>query len=289
MVINNPLLEINLEENMVKVLNLDNFLKDILEMSDKNNFKTFHMNVCSLRSKFDQLEILLKLMHELFDCIVFSETHLKEEINLNQYSISKYKIYQTKINKRKTDGLIMYIRSTLTHNVTEIEMTDCNCLILEATKNKKTFICMSFYRSPNGRIDTFLSELNILLEKYKNKNQTHFILGDININIYGNHCSKVEEYLNLLAEHGYVCLINKPTRIQRGSSSCLDHVFSQLKRDNKYSSYIVQTNVSDHFSTALSIEFKMNIKNLKCEVTNKYREHTKIDYDNLVDDIGKES
>lgn len=136
---NNPLVELSLEENMVKELHLDDFIKDILELPEKNNFKTYHMNVCSFRSKFNQLEILLKLMHELFDCIVFSETHLKEEINLNQYSISKYNIYQTKINKRKTDGLLMYVSSSLTHNVTEIEMTDCNCLVLEALKNNKTF------------------------------------------------------------------------------------------------------------------------------------------------------
>lgn len=68
MVINNPLFELNLEEDQAREVDLQNFTK--LIKKGTNSLNIFHMNVCSLRAKFNQLEILFNMMSEAFDCII---------------------------------------------------------------------------------------------------------------------------------------------------------------------------------------------------------------------------
>lgn len=161
MVGNNTLFELDFEEDKAQELSIDDFSDQIA--AGRQGLKIFHMNVCSIKAKFKQLEILFHIMKDVFDCIVLGETHTKEEINLNQFSLGDYNIYQTKFNKRRTDGLIVYVRSTLIHEVSEIELSDCNCLVIKIEKCKKSFVLNTFYRSPNGKIDVFLSELKPIL------------------------------------------------------------------------------------------------------------------------------
>lgn len=283
MALNNVLFELNYEEDRALEVDLDTFTKYIT--TGNEGLKIFHMNVCSLRAKYHQLEILTHIMKNVFDCIVFSETHLKEEINLNQFSLGDYCIYQTKQNTRKTDGLVIYVRSTLVHEVSEVKLTDCNCMILKIKKFNKHFTCTSFYRSPNGKVDVFLSELKSVLERENEINTTKCIVGDINIDLLREQTGKVGEYLDLMAEFGYMSLVKKPTRIQKNSATCLDHVFTTLQRDEQYTAYVVQTNISDHFSTALKIEINKN----KMIPTEQYAEIIKIDYEKLIRDVGEEN
>lgn len=151
---------------------------------------------------------------------------------MNQFAlVDCYSIYQTLKNKRKTDGIAIYVKSALTHEKEEIKLTDCNCYVVRIIKDNRKFTCISFYRSPNGKIDIFLQELKTVLQKYQDNNETNFIIGDMNIDtsISGNRSAKVEEYLHLLAEYGYICLVNKPTRVAKNSATCIDHIFSQFK------------------------------------------------------------
>lgn len=208
---------------------------------------------------------------------------------MNQFAlVDCYSIYQTLKNKRKTDGIAIYVKSALTHEKEEIKLTDCNCYVVRIIKDNRKFTCISFYRSPNGKIDIFLQELKTVLQKYQDNNETNFIIGDMNIDtsISGNRSAKVEEYLHLLAEYGYICLVNKPTRVAKNSATCIDHIFSQFKRDEIYVPYVIQTNISDHFSTALSIQTN-SIKEINH--VHQYKEIIKINYENLVADIANEN
>lgn len=145
-----------------------------------------------------------------------------------------------------------------------------------------------FLQIPKRKNRHFLQELKTVLQKYQDNNETNFIIGDMNIDtsISGNRSAKVEEYLHLLAEYGYICLVNKPTRVAKNSATCIDHIFSQFKRDEIYVPYVIQTNISDHFSTALSIQTN-SIKEINH--VHQYKEIIKINYENLVADIANEN
>lgn len=225
----NALFNIDYEEDKALELDTDGFTMHITLGND--GLELFHMNVCSLNAKYKQLEVLFQSMiTNVFDCLVFSECHLIEEINLNQFQLGEYKIYQSLHNKRRTDGLVIYVRTNLKHDVKETKLTDCNYLYIKIKKLNKFFTIHSFYRSPEGNVKTFLAELKPLLEHSQDRNTTQCIGGDININLLKDRTTKVNEYLNLLAELGFTSLLKKPTRNQDGKISCPDHIFTQLKR-----------------------------------------------------------
>lgn len=60
----------------------------------------------------------------------------------------------------------------------------------------------------------------------------------------------------VMANHGLSCKINEPTRIKNDSQSLIDHVFVRcnvnLKCDVK--AWIINSQITDHFMTAISIE-----------------------------------
>lgn len=122
---NNPNFEIVYEEDGTTVGSLSdckNFLTNI-----PGDLKVFHMNVCSINKKFNELLITFRDLPD-FDCIVLTECHIKIDIPLDFYTINGYKTYRTENNKRKTDGIIVYIKTELEPLVKEIKLTDCNCL-----------------------------------------------------------------------------------------------------------------------------------------------------------------
>ena len=71
-----------------------------------------------------------------------------------------------------------------------------------------------------------------------------FILGDINIDISPESISCMDNnYLNMLAEHGVVTLINKPTRI--ASTSATTHIFTNVLQYQLFPG-IINYDLTDH-------------------------------------------
>ena len=84
------------------------------------------------------------------------------------------------------------------------------------------------------------------------------ILGDVNINLMKfNLATGITDYLNDIESAGCISYIDKPTRVyKRGSrweSSCLDHIYSNMEQD-KLDCYIIESDISDHFSTLSKIK-----------------------------------
>ena len=82
-------------------------------------------------------------------------------------------------------------------------------------------------------------------------------MGDVNVNAMKyNVARSVTDYLNDVQSAGCLSYIDKPTRVcKRGSrweSSCLDHVYSNIDPDN-VSTYVIESNISDHFSCLTKI------------------------------------
>lgn len=94
---------------------------------------------------------------------------------------------------------------------------------------------------------------NILLNEI-NSNNVKVLLGDININIVG--VIQIDnEYLDTLFVHGFKYYINVFTRTPSNvKNSCLDHIFVKSNNlINKFEAGVIQTSITDHFSTILAI------------------------------------
>jgi energy-converting hydrogenase A subunit M len=86
--------------------------------------------------------------------------------------------------------------------------------------------------------------------------------GDMNFDI--GHGSKVptyeiEQYLNILAENGFMSLVNTPTRITERSKTCIDHCFVSNIDLNLITCLVNDIDVKDH--CALMIETRKSSKN----------------------------
>lgn len=94
----------------------------------------------------------------------------------------------------------------------------------------------------------------------------------------------VNDYLNILGEEGYISLINSPTRIQGNTQSCLDHIFLKTKKyacnNTEIIPIIVETHITDHYSTIAQIVIPEKKENTKKEYYRSY-----INKEQLLDSI----
>jgi hypothetical protein len=192
---------------------------------------------------------------------------------------------------------LVYVKNECNPDAEEIKLKDCNCLKVKFNKKNKHYEGILLYRSPNGKQNIFLDEIKDVLNKRRtNENITCFFMGDINIDILNRKHSTVQKYLNILAEAGYLSLINKPTRIkstQRGTSkTCLDHIFVGPTVHEGFKSFIYTSSTSDHFSTILKIESLNSTTQKKNKHENEHSEYTetrKTNYETLKEELKKES
>lgn len=99
------------------------------------------------------------------------------------------------------------------------------------------------------------------------------------------HSDKVQTYLNMITERGYMPLINKPTRVGKKSSTCLDHIMIGPKVTKQMETFILQSSISDHYATILKIYSD------KQSATHNSETHiTKIEiqYENLINELKNE-
>lgn len=280
---NNPNFEIIYKEDTAETGSIDD-CKKFLE--GPSELKVLHMNVRGIISKHSQISIILDQLND-FDCLFLSETHHSVDMNLEPFSFQNYQIYGTRYHSRRTDGVITLVKKEIHHSIEENKMTDCNCQVIKFEKNKKSYLCFVIYRSPSGKINQFLLDLRHVLQKYQSQsnNRVKLIMGDININIIELKCKKVNEYLNLLTEFGFTSLLNKPTREVGNSKTCLDHVFAGPRLSDHYKTFIIQTSISDHYTTILKID-KPQHSQTSCSIYSQY--HTLIT-ENLLKDLHTES
>jgi len=144
---------------------------------------------------------------------------------------------------------------------------------MESAKKKKVKACsinerVCIYRSPSGDKNKFLTIINSILSKDECINGHVIIIGDINLNIIGSDCDE-NEYLDTISEKGFRSLINVYTRTPMGQRhSCLDHIFitSGNALNSKIEAGVIQTNITDHFSTVSAIEISKEKSVLNCNV-----------------------
>ena len=104
------------------------------------------------------------------------------------------------------------------------------------------------YRPPNTDVTQFNEQLSLILNKLKNLNVKHYLVGDYNINLlnYENHIP-TSEFVDLMYSYTLFPLIRKPTRIQSNSATLIDNIFSNISLDGLYFNGILVTDVSDHY------------------------------------------
>lgn len=273
------------------MLNFHNFDFDFLDVNSNLKYKTqninslneivknnndcfvLNMNIRSIHKHFSELFVFLNTTDIKFDIICLFETWLeKDTFDFTMDGFSSINYY-SKLNK--SDGITVFMRNSIKINSVNLgELNFCSSLNLSIVLNDSTLNLICVYRSRSLLQENFLDGIAY--------NMSCILCGDINIDLNKINAVSVR-YLNILSSYGFKSCINEDTKvnIMNGTSTCIDHIF--LKNLNDFDStigYVCQNNITDHYSTILSLNKigssiqNNNISNLKkidCILFNKLK------------------
>lgn len=231
------------------------------------------------------MSITLDSLNYNFDCIIFTETFKIGDIKL--FNIPGYNLIYNGGDQNKNDGVVMYLKDNLDHNIEIINLGVSKVIRANILYHAKTIIISALYRLPSNCPYEFNNDLKTYLKNYSTNENFHFFVGDINIDIKidKDYC---QEYLNIMSENGFVSLINNYTRESNNSKSCIDHIFLKKREEIEIKSFILKLQITDHFPVIVCITLNKKT-NLQENQLNKINKITKINDKKLLEIISGEN
>ena len=195
-----------------------------------NNLKIAHVNINSLRHKFQPLvEVMNKGM---LDILSIQETKLDVSFPVAQFSINGYKCYRKDVTCN-AGGLIVYVRSDLRQRRLDQLEADYNhidgrleTLAIEIQLNAEKLIFFSMYKQPKLNNGKFLGLFDDIMMKCSQQVKNIIIVGDLNVNfINSKHCLR-----DIIDLYGMINIVRKPTCRKGKNASLLDVVLTNVPK-----------------------------------------------------------
>ena len=261
--------------NILKCHYFDISKNSQINMKDNNSLSIIYLNIRSLNKNFDKLYDFLLCLTFTPDVLCLSESRIKKQplvnINLSGYSF-------VNVDPVGNAGdVAMYVRKDL--KITQeqnIHLCGCESLWLTLyqpnTNKKLTIATIYMTRVPPSRAtDKFVEDFSNCLEKLAYEKKTFYILGDININIYGNNLSvQAKNYINAIACNEAYSIITQPTRIMANSATLIDHAITN-DIAHTISPSIILNDMTDHYPLLCNIR-KFKTTNSRMNTILYYRD-----------------
>lgn len=189
-------------------------------------------NMRSLKNKIDGLELILQ--EQNFDAICLTETWIKPD-QKDYIHVNNYYFATAYYREQRSGGgvTILLKEGTLCAEITEINNLSIDSIVeCCALELKSNIIIITIYRA-NREIGIFFNFLDQLLQKLKYKNNKHIIIitGDFNIDKIQNS-NNYQILINKMLEYNLHQRVDNPTRVTFTSSSCIDHIYTNMKNIN---------------------------------------------------------
>ena len=214
----------------------------------------FFLNVQSIRSHHDQLEVLVSEIGQP-TILVLCETWLTINNPIGLFNLKSYQqILTCNRGTQKGGGLAFYVREGVNFATSHLDLK-LEHFILSIVLNGKHLNICAVYRPPNGKIADFLDDLEDLVFELKSRRGSMVMCGDFNLNTINPDDTNVKNYLDLLGSFDLQVINKEPTRVRatqvindiKWSSTCIDHFIS----DDDYEVETIKTTISDHFAIKL--------------------------------------
>ena len=169
-------------------------------------------------------------------------------------------IHQNRTGSKKGGGVCIFIHNSITYKTRSYlsindENTESLCVEL-INKNSKNVLVCSIY--PTGKIKPFKKYLKDAMCKNQRNNKP--ISGDFNLNILDYETNpKIKNFTNLLFQHNFIPLINRPTRITKRTATAIDNIITNSINNSKLTTGVVKTDLTDHFPIFLTSETTVDI------------------------------
>ncbi|ELU14449.1 hypothetical protein CAPTEDRAFT_210904 [Capitella teleta] len=208
----------------------EEFIEEISEKVDSNVLSLFHVNIRSIKNKFEDLAEYLEELQHKFAVIGITETWQSE------YDMEGYRAVHLRRNPGKVGGGIsIYVRDDLPFrcfrktDFTKVN-SDIECRFIEFNRKHLRIdvnVVVGVIYRPPGSITNFsdqLSEILDTLQKPSNVLRFIYLMGDFNVTQGG-------VVMRMLDSRNMERLILCPTRSERKPDKVLDGIFSSEPRD----------------------------------------------------------
>ena len=221
--------------------------------SNSDKLSILHLNIRSVRNKFDALKDYLNSLDNKFTIIALTQTWLNNN-DYDNFEIPGYKSTKLQRQNKIGGGICIFSRDDLKFKlrndfVFEDDLDDTENLFIEIINEKsKNIIIGTIYRPPNNRFNKFENNLKTILTKLDKCNKPCYIMGDFNIDLLKyNYCNFSTEFFNQFSSSGYTPLITKPTRITKSTATLIDNIFTNNLSKMEHLNGILLNDISDHF------------------------------------------
>lgn len=230
------------------------FVESNLDSIINTNFKylnVLHINIRSVEKNFEELLILLHNLQREVHVLVLTETWLTD-IFPDYLNIKNFNSIHVCNKYNKCDGIIIYVSNLLEIEQFSLQpLNHCNSIRISVRFNNDTYNITGIYRPWQCNVELFINELSNFFSNHKK--ETEIIIGDMNIDLLAkNESYNLNFYKTILSELGFLSVINKFTRVECKSSSCLDHIW--IKHTQKQiKSYIIKSKITDHYPVGIVV------------------------------------
>ena len=225
---------------------------------DDSLSKFYFNNIDGFKSNFDESLINIKSLNCVPSLIAFCETNLDED-DIHDFNMTDYNaehLYAIP-GKKKGSGLSIFSHKTnLFRRISSLTIRNkfFECIGGSLQTEYKELILITVYRF-HGNESKFLEQFMKIVLPYKDK--PLLILGDFNLNLFEyDHNTHIDDFVNSMISNSLFPLINKATNFFRGSSTLIDHAWTNIL-NNSTKCDVVDILTSSHKPLLSSLPTKL--------------------------------
>ena len=176
---------------------------DNLRVQNMNRIIFAHLNINSIRNKFDMLSDLIK---GKVDILLISETKLDESFPSSQFSIPGFSTPYRLDRTGRGGGIMLYVREDVPSKRIHSDLSaNLECFFVEFNLYKKKWLICSTYNPCESMISNHLDILRKCFDKFLTKYENFIIMGDFNSEPKND---ALKEFFNLF---DFKNLVKEPT------------------------------------------------------------------------------
>ena len=264
---NSPLKEKHENSNAIVDLMTNIHLKSI-RIRNSNKIVIGHLNINSLRNKFDFLVIQVK---GYIDILMISETKLDESFPIGQFLIDGYSVPFRLDRNENGGGILLYVRDDIPSKLLSMNSNIEGFFVEINLDNKKRWLLSCSYNPKRSQISSHLSELSKNTDIYLTKYDQLLFIGDFNAGI------EDASMKNFCSSYNLRSMINKPTCFKNpGKPSCIDLILTNCSRSLQ-NSCAIEAGLSDFHKLVVTV-LKTAYKKSKPKI-NTYRSYISFNND----------
>jgi exonuclease III len=236
-----------------------NAVSPVVGSDEHKNSKlvVMHQNICSLRKKTTDLEVLLCSELKHVDVICLTE-HWQSNQKLNCTNIVGFRLVSVFCrSSSEHGGSGIFVKDDLKTKeigyfaeLSEEKIFEMSLIELPGCK-----LCIRcIYRSPDGQFDKFLNKLELVIHKLLMKEKILILCGDWNIDFHHEN-SNQKDLTDLLLRYNLINTVQSPTRITKSTSTLIDVIIIN-KTFYTEPATVTELGLSEHQAQVLAVPCK---------------------------------